>query len=83
MKTFVEDLDATPISKTYGFKSHGRKKDADPSKKGKFLMPGLYKHKGFVDELKKRKVTYNFKGTDRNETAAVVVGIKDKVGCQS
>ncbi len=79
MKTFIDDLNAEPIKKSYGFKSEGRKRNADPSRKGHYLMPGLYERKGLIDELDRKKITYNFTGTDRNNVSAVVTGIKDKV----
>jgi len=41
-------------------------------------MPGLYERKGLIDELDRKKITYNFTGTDRNNVSAVVTGIKDK-----
>ena len=79
MKTFIDDLNAEPIKKSYGFKSEGRKRNADPSRKGHYLMPGLYEAKGCMDELKSKKITYSFSSTDRNNVSAVVSGIKDKV----
>eukprot|EP00794_Sanderia_malayensis_P020568 gene20568-22591_t len=78
VKSFIDDLNAEPIKKTYGFKSEGRKRNADPSRKGHYLMPGLYENKGCIDELKSKSMSYNFKATNRNNVTAVVTGIKDK-----
>eukprot|EP00112_Aurelia_sp_Birch-Aquarium-sp1_P015647 Seg349.10 transcript_id=Seg349.10/GoldUCD/mRNA.D3Y31 product="Protein STPG4" protein_id=Seg349.10/GoldUCD/D3Y31 len=78
VKTFLDDLNAQPISKSYGFKSEGRKKNADPSRKGHYLMPGLYQRKdSIVDELQKKKMTYSFAAVSREDTNAVVTGMKD------
>ena len=80
MKTFLDDLNAEPISKSYGFKSEGRKKNADPSRKGHYLMPGLYQRKdSIVDELEKKKMTYSFAAVTREDKNAVVTGMKDLV----
>ena len=79
-RTFLEELMAEPVSKSYGFKSEGRRRNADPSRKGHYLMPGLYeRHDNISDELSRRKKTYNFKSVDRNNTTSVVTGMMDKV----
>ena len=64
---------------TYGFKNAGRKRNADPSRKGDLLMPGLYKHGTSVDQLNKHQVTYSFKACDRYHTPTALVGYIDKV----
>ena len=64
---------------TYGFKNAGRKKNADPSRKGSALMPGLYKHKTCVDQLETQQKTYSFKACDRYHTPTALVGYIDKV----
>lgn len=74
----VHELNSKPIIMTYGFKSSGRKRNADPSRKGEILMPGIYKTKSFVDEQKAKKISYNFKSTNRNNINAVYIGIQDK-----
>jgi len=67
------------VTTTYGFKNAGRKRNADPSRKGEQLMPGLYKHTTCVDQLRKQQVTYNFKACDRYHTPTALVGYIDKV----
>ena len=64
---------------TYGFKNAGRKKNADPSRKGSALMPGLYKHRTCVDQLGTQQKTYSFKACDRYHTPTALVGYIDKV----
>ena len=64
---------------TYGFKNAGRKKNADPSRKGSALMPGLYKHRTCVDQLERQQKTYSFKACDRYHTPTALVGYIDKV----
>lgn len=64
---------------TYGFKNAGRKRNADPSRKGDRLMPGLYKHATSLDHLDKQHVTYGFKACDRYHTPTALVGYIDKV----
>lgn len=83
LKDFVEELQTNPVRPTYGFKNAGRKRDADPSRKGSHLMPGLYKHATCVDQLDKQKVTYSFKACDRYHTPTALVGYIDKVTCSS
>ncbi|KAK2547343.1 Protein STPG4 [Acropora cervicornis] len=78
LKNFVQDLQFNPISKTYGFKNTGRKKNADPSRRGSYLMPGLYKHFRCVDQLEKQQISYNFKACDRYHTPTALVGYIDK-----
>ncbi|XP_067030127.1 protein STPG4-like [Acropora muricata] len=78
LKNFVQDLQFNPISKTYGFKNTGRKKNADPSRRGSYLMPGLYKHFTCVDQLEKQQISYNFKACDRYHTPTALVGYIDK-----
>ena len=79
LKDFVEELQTNPVRPTYGFKNAGRKRDADPSRKGSHLMPGLYKHATCVDQLDKQQVTYGFKACDRYHTPTALVGYIDKV----
>jgi len=67
------------VRTTYGFKNAGRKKNADPSRKGSALMPGLYKHKTCVDQLETQQKTYSFKACDRYHTPTALVGYIDKV----
>ena len=66
---------------TYGFKNAGRKRNADPSRKGDMLTPGLYKHATAVDQLDTQQVTYSFKSCDRYHTPTALVGYIDKVFC--
>lgn len=75
---FIQELDAVKISKTYGFKSNGRKISADPTPKGKYLMPGLYHRKNFIDENFNKKQTYSFKSIDRENRNGLVIGVQDK-----
>jgi len=76
--TFVDELQAEKIPKSYGFKSEGRKRNADPSRKGTYLMPGLYDKKDdLVDILKRKNMSYNFKSIHRGNTAGVVTGMED------
>ena len=43
-------------------------------------MPGLYnKRNSLVHEVNRRRMTYNFKSIDRNNTAGVVTGMGDQV----
>jgi hypothetical protein len=70
---------SNPIKATYGFKNTGRNKNADPSRTGTILMPGLYKHVTEVETLDKKKITYNFKACDRYHTPCALVGYIDKV----
>ena len=42
-------------------------------------MPGLYKHKTCVDQLKTQQKTYSFKACDRYHTPTALVGYIDKV----
>ena len=72
-------MNSNPVRTSYGFGNAGRKKDADPSRKGDLLMPGLYKHYTSVDKMDKRKVTYSFKACDRYNTPCAQVGYADKV----
>lgn len=79
LKDFVEELQTNPVRMTYGFQNAGRKRDADRSRKGSHLMPGLYKHTTCVDKLEKQQVTYSFKACDRYHTPTALVGYIDKV----
>lgn len=72
------ELNAVPINKTYGFKSSGRKTRADPSRCGEYLMPGMYKTNDFSSNLQKMKLTYAFKGTNRENKHGVYIGVQDK-----
>ena len=83
LKDFVEEMHGKPVRTTYGFKNAGRKRNADPSRKGDKLMPGLYKHGTSIDELNKQHVTYSFKSCDRYHTPTALVGYMDKVFCRS
>ncbi|XP_031563978.1 protein STPG4-like [Actinia tenebrosa] len=77
-KDFVRDINSNPIKATYGFKNTGRKNNADPSRTGTTLMPGLYKHVTEVDKMDKKQITYSFKSCDRYHTPAALVGYIDK-----
>ena len=79
LRDFISDMNTNPVKTTYGFKNAGRKRNADPSRKGNFLMPGLYKHNTAVDGLEKKQITYNFKACDRYHTPTALVGYIDKV----
>ena len=79
LKDFVQELQGNPVRTTYGFKNAGRKKNADPSRKGTALMPGLYKHRTCVDQLGTQQKTYSFKACDRYHTPTALVGYIDKV----
>lgn len=79
VKDFVDDLKGNPIKSTYGFKNAGRKKNADLSRTGNTLMPGLYKHTTEVDKMEKQQITYSFKSTDRYHVPTALVGYIDKV----
>ena len=79
LKDFVQELQGNPVRTTYGFKNAGRKKNADPSRKGSVLMPGLYKHRTCVDQLETQQKTYSFKACDRYHTPTALVGYIDKV----
>ena len=81
LKDFVEESHGNPVTTTYGFKNAGRKRNADPSRKGSHLMPGLYKHNTSVDQLEKQQKTYSFKACDRYHTPTALVGYIDKVLC--
>ncbi|XP_066026586.1 protein STPG4-like [Pocillopora verrucosa] len=78
LKDFVKEMHGKPVRTTYGFKNAGRKRNADPSRKGDKLMPGLYKHGTSIDELNKQHVTYSFKSCDRYHTPTALVGYMDK-----
>lgn len=44
-------------------------------------MPGLYERRDSLsNELKRKRVTYNFTSIDRNNTAGLVTGMMDTVG---
>ena len=75
---FIEELNKKVISQSYTFKDQGRKKDADPSRKGVMLMPGQYKYQTFVDDLKNRRCYASFKGGKRFHGPGVA-GLVDKV----
>ena len=79
IKDFVQEMDTVPIRQTYRFRDSGRKKTADNSRKGVTLMPGLYKHRTFVDDIGKRQITYSFKGCDRYHVPTALVGYMDRV----
>ena len=83
LKDFVKEMHGKRVTTTYGFKNAGRKRNADPSRKGDKLMPGLYKHGTSIDELNKQHVTYSFKSCDRYHTPTALVGYMDKVFCRS
>ena len=83
LKDFVKEMHGKRVITTYGFKNAGRKRNADPSRKGDKLMPGLYKHGTSIDELNKQHVTYSFKSCDRYHTPTALVGYMDKVFCRS
>ncbi|KAK3715075.1 hypothetical protein QZH41_012132 [Actinostola sp. cb2023] len=78
IKDFVDDMHGNPIKSTYGFKNAGRTKNADPSRRGSTLMPGLYKHTTEVQRMDEKKITYNFKSCDRYSMPSALVGYIDK-----
>ena len=72
-------MNSNPVRTTYGFANAGRKREADQSRKGVLLMPGLYKHNTSINKLEKRQITYSFKACDRYHTPCAQVGYADKV----
>ncbi|EDO41264.1 predicted protein, partial [Nematostella vectensis] len=79
IKNFVQDMEGNPIKPTYGFKNAGRKKDADLSRKGTTLMPGLYQYSTSVDKLDQRKVTYSFRACDRYHTPCALEFVNSQI----
>lgn len=75
---FIDELDKKPVHQTYAFKNEGRKRDADPSRKGALLLPGQYRYQTFVDDLKDRHCHASFKGSKRFNGPGVA-GLVDKV----
>ena len=74
----VDELKAMKIEKTYSFKSSGRKKNADPSRRGDYLMPGLYSTKDCFSDSKSKSPNACFRSVGRENKTAIVVGIQDK-----
>ena len=78
MLDFIDELNKKVVPQSYTFKDQGRKKDADPSRKGVMLLPGQYKHQTFVDDLKNKQCYASFKGSKRFHGPGVA-GLIDKV----
>ena len=76
MLDFIDELNKKTVPRTYTFKNEGRKKVADPSRKGAVLMPGQYKYNTFVDDLKNKQCCASFKGSKRFNGPGLLV---DKV----
>jgi len=76
--SMMEVLNSTAVHKTYGFKSSGRKRNADPTRRGDYLLPGLYKFKSSLDETLEKQENFLSKSTSRDNKSALVVGIQDK-----
>jgi hypothetical protein len=66
---------------TYSFKSDGRRIDPTPQiGKGEYLLPGSYNFEDINDRIARMKVSYGFKGPDRESLLQrSLMGIKDKV----
>jgi hypothetical protein len=75
---FIEELNKKVVPQSYTFKDQGRKKDADPSRKGVMLLPGQYKYQTFVDDLKNKRCCTSFKGSKRFSGPGIA-GLIDKV----
>lgn len=66
MNTFVKDILARRM--TYGFKNDGRRRDPQPLEpKGKELLPGAYSVDDLTDQIRQLRLTYGFKGPERQE----------------
>lgn len=53
-------------------------------RKGEYLLPGSYEFEDITDRIARMKVTYGFKGPDRESLLEKsLMGIKDKVKCIS
>ncbi|CAF3196677.1 unnamed protein product [Rotaria socialis] len=64
LNTFIKEMISRPM--TYGFKSDGRRRDPQPLEpKGKFLLPGAYSVEDFVERMHQLRLSYGFKGPDR------------------
>lgn len=80
-KGFVDDLQSQPG--TYRFRDSSRVKSASHQRferTGQQLLPGAYEIPGFVHTLTKKKVTYGFLATERDEGPKIGHGYGDKVG---
>ena len=78
MVDFIDELNKKVIPQSYAFKDQGRKKAADPSRKGVMLLPGHYKYQTFVDDLKSKQCYASFKASQRFKGPGVA-GLVDKV----
>ncbi|CAB4027393.1 Hypothetical predicted protein [Paramuricea clavata] len=74
---FIDELNKKVVPQSYRFKDQGRKKDADPSRKGVMLLPGQYKYQTFVDDLKNKQCYASFKASKRFNGPGVA-GLVDK-----
>ncbi|CAF1332025.1 unnamed protein product [Rotaria sordida] len=64
LNTFIKEIVARPM--TYGFKSDGRRRDPQPLEpKGKELLPGAYSVEDFVERMNQLRLSYGFKGPER------------------
>ena len=75
---FIDELNKKVVPQSYRFKDQGRKKDADPSRKGVMLLPGQYKYQTFVDDLRSKQCYASFKASKRFNGPGVA-GLVDKV----
>ena len=67
---------------TYGFRDCSRAKSASHQrfqKTGQHLLPGEYSTEDFIQSLGKKKITYGFKATNREEGPKIGHGYGDKV----
>ncbi|KAA0717683.1 Protein STPG4 [Triplophysa tibetana] len=77
IRDFIEEMGLNPVTKTYGFKSTGRRDNLMICvRKGDVLLPGAYNFTDSTNEALRHQATYSFKNCPRPEN--YTLGIRDK-----
>lgn len=78
IRDFIEEMRLNPVTKTYGFKSTGRRDNLMMCvRRGDVLLPGAYNFTDSTNEALRHQATYSFKNCPRPDN--YTLGIRDKV----
>ncbi|XP_078490417.1 protein STPG4-like [Ciona intestinalis] len=74
-RDFLYEGSMNPIQATYNFAGQGRNREPGVAQNGVMLLPGLYQHNDFINQLKRRRAACSFKSSGRARTPP---GFQDK-----